>query len=141
MNLADGVGVDHNSESIAVARALGLRAWTTDEWPECPDAVPGSFDTLLLAHVLEHLDEQEASDLLATYLPFLRPRASMILICPQERGYASDPSHVRWVDFSTLDRTARGSRFEPVRAYSFPFPRVVGRVLPYNEFVLLAERR
>lgn len=141
LHLPDGVGVDHNPDSVALARSRGLRAWTTDEWPTCPDAIPASFDTLLLAHVLEHLDEATADLALADYVAYLKPVAKLILICPQERGFANDVSHVRWVDSSVLDRTARSIGFEPVRAYSFPFPRFAGRFFAYNEFVLVAERR
>lgn len=138
--LADGVGVDHNAESVAVARGRGLRAWTTAEWPESPDAVPAAFDSMLLAHVLEHLTAAEADDVIRSYLPYLRPAARLVLICPQERGYASDETHVRFLDEAALDRTARSLGFVPTRSYSFPFPRRVGTVFPYNEFVLLAER-
>ena len=129
------------ANSVAIARGRGLRAWTTDEWPGCPDAIPASYDTLLLAHVLEHLAEEAVDALLASYFGYLKPAAKLILICPQERGFASDASHVRWVDWPVLDRTARSIGFEPVRAYSFPFPRFVGRYFAYNEFVLVAARR
>ena len=139
--LPDGVGVEFNPNSVAIARDRGLHAWTTDEWPACPDAIPASYDSLLLAHVLEHLDEAAADALLASYVGYLKPKAKLILICPQERGYASNSSHVRWVDWTVLDHTARSIGFEPVRAYSFPFPRLAGRLFAYNEFVLLAARR
>ena len=55
--LDDAVGVDHNADSVRVARERGLRAWTTAEWPHSDDARPASFDSLVLAHVLEHVDE------------------------------------------------------------------------------------
>jgi SAM-dependent methyltransferase len=138
--LDDAVGVDHNAESIATARSRGLRAWTTDEWPTCPDAVPASFDAMLVAHVLEHLDEQTADDVLTSYLPYLTASATLVLICPQEKGYTTDPTHVRFVDERGLRATARRLGFAPVRQFSFPFPRATGRAFPYNEFVLVAQR-
>jgi SAM-dependent methyltransferase len=138
--LTDAVGVDHNAGSIEVARSRGLRAWSTAEWPTCPDAVPASFDTLLVAHVLEHMDAATADDLMRSYLPFLRERARLVLICPQERGYASDATHVRFVDAVDLVALAQTFGFSPVRTGSFPLPRVAGRVFTYNEFVAVADR-
>jgi 2-polyprenyl-3-methyl-5-hydroxy-6-metoxy-1,4-benzoquinol methylase len=138
--LEDGVGVDHNPDSVAIARDRGLRAWTTDEWPTCADAVASSFDTMLVAHVLEHLDEATADAVLTSYLPYLKPDATLVLICPQEKGYATDHTHVRFVDDQALRATARRLGFSPVRQYSFPFPRATGKVFPYNEFVLTAQR-
>ena len=140
MALPDGVGVDHNPQSIAIARGRGATAWTTAEWPTCPDAVEGSFDTLLLAHVLEHMDQDTADDVLRSYLAYLRPAARLVLICPQERGYATDHTHVRFLDSAALDATARRLGFVPTRSFSFPFPRAAGTLFPYNEFVLVAER-
>jgi SAM-dependent methyltransferase len=135
------VGVDHNQSSVAEARRRGLTAWSTDEWPDCPDAVPGTFDTMLVAHVLEHMDQRTGLAVLGSYLPYLKPEAALVLICPQERGYASDPTHVRWVDDVALVGTAEALGFVPVRSYSFPLPRVLGRAFTYNEFVLVAHRR
>jgi len=138
--LENGVGVDHNADSIGMARERGLRAWTTEEWPTCVDAVESSFDAMLVAHVLEHLDEATADAVLESYLPYLKPGAKLVLICPQEKGYTTDHTHVRFVDEQGLRATARRLGFSPTREYSFPFPRATGKVFPYNEFVLMAQR-
>lgn len=138
--LENGVGVDHNADSIGMARERGLRAWTTEEWPTCVDAVESSFDAMLVAHVLEHLDEATADAVLESYLPYLQPGAKLVLICPQEKGYTTDHTHVRFVDEQGLRATARRLGFSPTREYSFPFPRATGKVFPYNEFVLMAQR-
>ncbi|MCC7111384.1 MAG: class I SAM-dependent methyltransferase [Deltaproteobacteria bacterium] len=138
--LPGAVGVDHNPTSVAEARVAGFTAWTTREWSTCPDAVPSSYDTLLVAHVLEHLNGEEARALLREYLPYLKDRSRIVLICPQERGYACDATHVRFVDLEQMRSYARELGFVPVREYSFPFPRLAGLVFPYNEFVLVARR-
>ncbi|HEY7857496.1 MAG TPA: methyltransferase domain-containing protein [Candidatus Nanopelagicales bacterium] len=139
-HLGRGVGVDHNAESVAIAREQGVTAYTTTQWPDSPDAVVGSYDAMLLAHVLEHLDEGTADELVESYLPYLTAQARLLLICPQERGYVSDATHVRWVDPDVLRASARRWGFRPVRAMSFPLPRFAGKTFPYNEFVLVADR-
>lgn len=139
-HLGRGVGVDHNTASIEVAREHGLRAWTTQEWPDCPDAVPESYDGLLLAHVLEHLDTEAADEVVRSYLPYLTSSARLVVICPQERGYASDETHVRFVDTGTMARSARAWGFTPVRHFSFPLPRAAGPYFVYNELVVVADR-
>jgi 2-polyprenyl-3-methyl-5-hydroxy-6-metoxy-1,4-benzoquinol methylase len=139
--LGRGVGVDHNAAAVATARAAGHRAWTTEQWPSCPDAVPGRYDALLLAHVLEHLQPAEADALVAAYLPYLAPAARIVAICPQERGYASDATHVRFLDLTAMSQALRGWGFTPVRTFSFPLPRAAGKSFTYNEFVVAADRR
>lgn len=138
--LPDGVGVDHNVSSIAQARRSGYAAYDTQEWPNSADAVPGSFDSMLLAHVLEHLGAEDSDQLLREYLSFLKPQATLVLICPQEKGYTTDETHVRFVSLDRMARHATDLGFTPVKQYSFPFPRAFGRVFPYNEFVLIAKR-
>lgn len=138
--LPGSVGVDHNATSIAAAREAGLTAWTTEEWPTCPDAVAGSYDAMLLAHVLEHMGAQDSDDVLRSYLPYLKPISSLVLICPQEKGYTTDATHVRFVDLDRMAQHAADLGFATVRRYSFPLPRFAGKVFPYNEFVLVAKR-
>jgi SAM-dependent methyltransferase len=136
----NGVGVDHNPQCVATARAAGLTAYTPAEFAASAEARPGTFDSMLVAHVLEHLPTAAADRLVTEYLPYLRPAGRVVLITPQERGFASDETHVRFVDDAELIQTAGRLGLAVERAYSFPFPRAVGRVFPYNEFMLLARR-
>ena len=53
---------------------------------------------MLLAHVIEHMDADAGVAIMQDYLPYLRPGGKVFFICPQERGYASDPTHVRFDD-------------------------------------------
>lgn len=131
------VGVDHNAFSVETARSRGLEAYTPDEFAATDLARPGSFDTILVAHVLEHVDRETGDALLASYLPFLRRPGSVVLICPQEKGFASDATHVRWVDDEELGAQVRRLGGQVVSSASFPFPRMSGKVFPYNEFVVV----
>ena len=133
-----GVGVDHNATSIATARERGLLAYTVDEFHNSQFAQAGAFDSLLAAHLIEHLEPEPARDILGGYLKFVRPGGLAVFITPQERGYASDDSHVTWSDFDQLRRLADDLGLEPVREYSFPLPRTAGRRFTHNEFVLVS---
>ncbi|WP_329178569.1 class I SAM-dependent methyltransferase [Streptomyces sp. NBC_01477] len=131
------VGVDHNAHSVAAARERGLTAYTPEEFTAA-GWEHGAFDSLLCAHVLEHLEAATGSALLATYLPYVRPGGRVVLITPQEAGFASDATHVRFVGFDELAEEARAAGLVVSRAYSFPLPRAAGRRFPYNEFVLVS---
>jgi SAM-dependent methyltransferase len=132
------VGVDHNQTAVEECRRRGLVAFTVDEWESEGRDAQGTFDALLLAHVVEHLDDP--ASLLRSYLPSIRSGGTVFMICPQERGYASDPTHVRFSDGAYLEGLARECGLRPQRTRSFPFPRIAGRVFTYNEFCLRADK-
>ena len=94
INLENGVGVDHNFEAVKIARSRGLTAYSTSEWGNSGAAIPGSFDSILLAHVLEHVSLQDSDEIIASYLPYLRTEGKLVLICPQEKGFPTDPTHI-----------------------------------------------
>lgn len=130
----NGVGVDHNPDFVAHCRALGLTAYTNEEFLRSDDAVPGGFDAMLLSHVVEHMDAAEADDLIRTYLPYVRPGGVVHVITPQERGQASDATHVRFCDFDAVAALLRSNGLAVERQFSFPFPRRMGKAFVYNEF-------
>lgn len=139
--LAPGsVGVDHNVTAVALARESGFQAMTVDEFFTSDEAAPASFDGILLSHVLEHMPTKAGIEMLQMYLPCLKPGGKVLLICPQERGYASDPTHVQWTTGEDLVRLAREVRLVPEHWISFPLPRAFGRVFTYNEFNVLARK-
>ena len=131
----NGVGVDHNAECVALCRSSGFAAYSPEEFVASDAAQQGGFDSLLLAHVVEHLGADETDQLVSRYLPYVRPGGRVIVITPQERGQASDVTHVRFVDESQVREMAQrlGLSVDSVR--SFPLPRVAGRFFTYNETV------
>ena len=137
---AGSLGVDHNATSVQQCRAAGLSAMTTDEFLAEDPAERGGFDGMLAAHLVEHLPADGAKDVLAPYLPYLAPAAKIVLICPQERGFASDPTHTVFTDQSRLGELSRQLGLRVEKQFSFPLPRFAGKVFTYNEFVTVAVR-
>jgi 2-polyprenyl-3-methyl-5-hydroxy-6-metoxy-1,4-benzoquinol methylase len=135
----NAVGIDHNPASVSIARSQGFEAFAADEFLDSTRAHPQAFDSLLFAHILEHMSASEAVELVRTYLPYLRRAGAVVVITPQERGFRSDPTHVEFLDFAALSGIAAACSLTVLRNYSFPFPRFMGRTFPYNEFVLVAE--
>ena len=134
----NAVGIDVNAEAVQMCRDQGFRAYTPESFLGSPDDVVGSYDALLLAHLLEHVSEEDGNSLISRHLKYLRPGGTVMMICPQERGYASDPTHIRWVDFEGLESHRKSNQLEAVASFSFPFPRVFGKPFIYNEFINVA---
>ena len=78
--------------------------------------------------------------LIERYRALVKPGGQLILIAPQEAGFATDPTHVEFLDFGRLRRIASQAGFEPSRWFSFPLPRWAGRLFTYNEFVLVGTK-
>lgn len=137
---AGSVGVDHNETAVAICRRQRLTAHTRDEFFGAGTFQPESFDSMLVAHLLEHLDGETSDRLIRDYLPFIKPGGKVVFITPQEVGFRSDPTHVRWVDHDVAGQHARRAGLHLDRTYSFPFPRPVGKLFIYNEFVTVAHK-
>jgi hypothetical protein len=118
-----------------------LEAYTPREFDASEWNGPRRFDALLLAHVVEHMTEQEATALVQRYSLLLKPRGALVLVTPQEYGYASDRTHIQFQDFVSCRRIAEHSGFDVQRQYSFPLPRMAGRVFQYNEFLTVGRMR
>jgi SAM-dependent methyltransferase len=136
----EGVGLDHNPHSVAAARGFGLRAFTPEDFRGSEWDRPAVFDSLLLSHVAEHMRRDPLLDLLSAHLVYVRPGGQLILITPQEVGFASDPTHVEFMDLKFLRAVAEELGLAPVRDFSFPFPRPLGRLFIYNEFVSVSQK-
>jgi SAM-dependent methyltransferase len=131
------VGVDHNPDLVAMARAAGHHAFTVEEFAGLDSP---RFDSMLLSHVLEHMDRATGVRLVRDHLPYVEPGGRVLFICPQERGYASDPTHVWFLDGPDLVDVAREAGLLPGEWRSFPLPRRAGTWFTYNELHLLSRR-
>jgi hypothetical protein len=74
-------------------------------------------------------------------LPYLKAEGKLVMITPQEWAYRLDPTHVRFVGFDALRRHADATELRILRQFSFPFPRTIGRLSPYNEFIVIALKK
>lgn len=152
---ANSVGVDHNEHSVEACRERGLIAFTNAEFGATEYAQPDRFGGMLVAHVLEHMTRVEAVQLLAGYLDYLAPGARIVLICPQERGFgpledgfappenrleSGQMAHVQFADFDGLADICNRLGLTVSKRSSFPFPRPVGKIFAYNEFVVVATK-
>jgi 2-polyprenyl-3-methyl-5-hydroxy-6-metoxy-1,4-benzoquinol methylase len=135
-----GVGVDHNETSVELARARGCTAYTAEAFETSEHNRPEHFDSLLLAHVVEHMQLEEAAALVCDRVRLIRPGGKVALIAPQEAGYRSDATHVEFMDFDKLREILIAAGLECQRSYSFPFPRWVGRFFVHNEFVAVGTK-
>ena len=136
---ANAVGVDHNKESVKIARARGHTAFDVEEFLVSPFAKPNTFDTLLLAHVAEHMTLAECEILLDSYKKYLKTGARLIVITPQELGFKSDQTHVEFMDFEKIISLESKIGATNLQQYSFPFPRFAGKFFMYNEFVSVSQ--
>src|SRR5215217_1299561 len=98
----NGVGVDPNATSIEACRAAGLTAFTTEEFYKSEYAKPDRFDSLLSAHVVEHVTAEQAVEIFTPYLPFVKSGGAVVFITPQERGFNSDATHIRFSGFAEV---------------------------------------
>lgn len=133
------IGVDHNPTSIEIAREAGYSAYTVDEFEAA--ALPHeSFDGLLFAHILEHMPRADGVALVSSYLPYLKRGGRAFFVCPQERGFASDETHVELIDGAGLLFVCDQVGLVPEAVRSFPLPRMAGKYFTYNEFCLRATK-
>lgn len=132
------IGVDHNPISVAMARERGLSAFTVEEFLASEHARKNYYDSVLIAHVLEHMKVDSARGLVAEYLPYLRQGGRLVIITPQQAGFDSDPTHVTMMDPPRVHTLLASLSLRVERQYSFPFPAFVGRIFKYNEYVAIA---
>ena len=78
-------------------------------------------------------------EVVRTYLPHVRDK--VVAICPQERGYDSDATHVTFLDAPAMREILERAGVRVERAYSFPLPRAFGRLFTYNETVVVGHKQ
>ncbi len=140
INLGSGIGIDPNASAVEEACSSGLTAYTPETFLASPDYQPASYDSILLAHVAEHIGVDATISLIASYLNLLKPDGQLVMITPQEAGYRSDTTHLTFIDFGRLMEINAALGLVEYKMYSFPFPRILGKLFRYNEFVLVSRR-
>jgi SAM-dependent methyltransferase len=88
----EAVGIEPNPEAVALAQRRGLPVSTGSS--EEPGYPPGSFDTLILNQVIEHLVDPVRA--IAMLRSLLRPDGRMIVLTPNVSGWPRRAFGVEW---------------------------------------------
>ncbi len=131
------VGVDHNKHSIDKINDEGLIGFVTKDFTKSKYAKWGRFDSMLLAHVIEHMKISDAEKIIKDYLPYIRKDGKVIIICPQKKGFASDKTHVTFYNRQKISKLLNNLGLEVVKKQSFPFHEKIGDIFTYNEYVVV----
>lgn len=135
----NNVGIDLNPYALDVAKSLGHTVMLNSDLRSDVQYL-SAFDNLLFSHVLEHMNQESATQLIQDYLPYLNKNGKIVIICPQQRGFNSDPSHVEFMDFEKLSAIVSRCEMKVISASSHPLPLVFSKAFIYNEFVVTACR-
>ncbi|RDY68832.1 class I SAM-dependent methyltransferase [Lysobacter soli] len=144
---AGSKGVEYNRASVEHCRARGLDvAWydgSADGWSLGTLPAEWRFDSMVISHVLEHLDEP--MDVLHRLLAAAAERGvnRVLVIVPGQAGFRIDATHRTFVQWEMLrDALAGVGGWSIARRRYFPGDvRVVGEVFPHHELQVLIERR
>jgi 2-polyprenyl-3-methyl-5-hydroxy-6-metoxy-1,4-benzoquinol methylase len=137
---SESVGVDPNESSIMFALNMGLKAYTPDEFLQSDEAKPESFDSFLVAHVAEHLGVDGTVTMLQPYLSLLKRGGRVMLQTPQEIAFGWDSTHVEFIDFEKCRMIAQKLGYVELKAFSFPLPRIFGKIIPHIEFNYICQK-
>jgi SAM-dependent methyltransferase len=134
----ESIGVDHNEHSVALAKEAGYNAVTSKEFEQNKKFKKNSFDSMLLAHVLEHLSTANGEKIIKDYLPYVRDK--VVVICPQEKGFKTDKTHINFLKHKDIEDIMERCGLKVVKSYSFPFHRQAGKAFTYNETVVVGSK-
>jgi len=127
------IGVDINKHCVEYCNRLGLQAFEMS-----PDILPfetGSFNTVILDNVLEHIATTEV--LVREIKRVLVPDGRLIILVPGIKGYSKDDDHKKYYDFTELDTFASDNGFLVLAKKSLPFPGLSKIFSGFCYFVVL----
>lgn len=141
------LGLEYNLATVDHCRRKGLDVaaydGVADDWNLSVLPQGRRFDSMVVSHVLEHLDDPAR---VLNRLMLAAARAgveSVLVIVPGRAGYRIDQTHRTFVDRNMLaeESLLRGSGFELQRTNYFPINmRVIGDWFPHHELQVLYTR-
>lgn len=134
------VGVDHNKFMIQYLNKAGYTAYTVSDFEKSKSSVVGSFDSLLFAHIIEHLSIDESKKMIRSYLKYLKLGGRVVVICPQKKGFSKDSTHVEFHTRDTISKLLSSIDLEVVKEHSFPLPELFGSIFAPNEYWVVAKK-
>lgn len=141
-------GLEYNPATVAHCQRAGLAVeWYdgfADDWA-LSTAIPDvGFESMVISHVLEHLDEP--LDIFIKLLHAARRRdvRRVLVIVPGTAGFKIDSTHRTFVDSELLSspRIQQETGFQAVHSGYFPLNlKTIGNWFPYHELQVVYQHR
>jgi SAM-dependent methyltransferase len=140
-------GVEYNQASVEYCRAKGLDvSWydgSADDWSLSTLSADSRFDSMVISHVLEHLDGP--MNVLRRLLDAagIRGVKRALVIVPGQAGFRIDSTHKTFVQWEMLrDAILSIEGWSVARKRYYPGDiRAIGQVFPHHELQVLIEKR
>ena len=140
------MGLEYNQATVEYCRARGLDvSWydgTADDWSLSAISPGRSFETMIISHVLEHLDDPLAVLRCLLNSAYGYGVRKVLVIVPGKAGFQVDHTHRTFVDRTMLSAATEtaGSRFRYASASYFPGNiKVMGDWFPHHELQVIYE--
>lgn len=134
------VGIDHNKYMVEDLTKKGYLAFTNSSFKISKYAKKNTFDSLLFAHIIEHMTAKEAKKMISDYLKYLKKNGNVLIICPQKKGFSKDSTHIQFHDRESISKILKELVLSIQLAQSFPFPELLGPIFAPNEYWVLAKK-
>ncbi len=141
-------GVEYNRDTVAYCQRNGLPVdfydGVTDDWSLGSIAQSGQFQSMVVSHVLEHLDAPAA--ILSKLLRAADDKGMqrVLVIVPGAAGFRTDPTHTVFVDYGLLAgeqvQLPSGWRRSPPHYFPINLQRF-GDVLTHHELQVVFSKR
>jgi hypothetical protein len=140
------MGLEYNKTTISYCNAQGLDVVFYDGFEDgwCLSSVPKGrkFESMVISHVLEHLEEPEKilPKLLVTLKSF--DVRTVLVIIPGKAGFKSDPTHRKFVDINMLKEVVNKApdwNIKSMEYYPFNIEQI-GNFFIHNELQVVLER-
>lgn len=132
----NATGIDHNFQMVEFVRKKGFKAYLPDEFFSS-EVSETKYKTLLFSHIFEHMLLSDGQRLLQEYLPYLQTNGTIVIIVPQGLAYNSDYTHICPYDDRKIEKLIRGTGIRLASSFTFPFPAIIGKILPYNDAIYI----
>lgn len=137
---AGSVGIDHNNHMIKHLTGRGFKAYTTKDFLKLKNSNGAKFDSLLFAHIIEHLTLGQSKDMIEGYLKYLKKGGRVVIICPQKKGFSKDSTHITFHDRESITGLLSGLGLRVINKHSFPLPEYFGGIFAPNEYWVIAQK-
>ncbi len=105
----DGIGIDADPKCVARCAEKGLQVQATEALAHLSEH-PLACDGIMCSHVIEHLQPDQAQELLAGCFSALQPNGLLVIVTPNSKSlnvvadmFWRDPTHARLYPLSLLE--------------------------------------